>query len=151
VDLVWDTANIIEDIRKDYPEQRFTATAYLKNRLHVICFTPAPGGIRVISFRKANMREVKNMSSLPLTDDKGEVRELTTEDFKHIRPATEVLPKELLAVLPKRGRSPKSNLKKSTTIRLNAEVMDFFKAHGKGWQTKINDILQKYVDSHHAS
>jgi len=81
------------------------------------------------------------MSRLPLTDDKGEVRELTTEDFKHIRPATEVLAKELLAALPKRGRSPNSNPKKSTTIRLNAEVMDFFKAHGKGWQTKINDIL----------
>lgn len=27
-DIDWDTANIIEDIRKDFPEQRFTATAY---------------------------------------------------------------------------------------------------------------------------
>jgi len=30
--LDWDTANIIEDIRKDYPEKRFVATAYLNNR-----------------------------------------------------------------------------------------------------------------------
>jgi len=58
-DIDWDTAHIIGDIRKDYPEQRFTATAYLKNRLHIICFTPVAGGIRVISFRKANKREVK--------------------------------------------------------------------------------------------
>ena len=90
------------------------------------------------------------MSRLPLTDDKGEVRELTTEDFKHMRPANKVLPKELLAVLTKRGHPPESNPEKSTTIRLNAEVLNFFKARGKGWQTEINDILQKYVNSHHA-
>ena len=58
-DLDWDTANIIEDIRKDYPERRFVAAAYLHERLHILCFTPVPGGIRVISFRKANPREAK--------------------------------------------------------------------------------------------
>lgn len=88
------------------------------------------------------------MSKQPLTDKDGEVRELTSEDFKHMRPASEVLPKETLSVLPRRGRPPKAAPKKSTTIRLNAEVVDFFKSQGKGWQTEINDILQEYVDSH---
>ena len=59
IDLEWDTAQIIEDSRKDYPEQRFVAMAFLYERLHVLCFTPIEGGIRVISFRKANSREVK--------------------------------------------------------------------------------------------
>ena len=60
--------------------------------------------------------------------------------------------KEMQKGIQKTGGRPKlANPKKSTTIRLNAEVLDFFKAHGKGWQTKINDILQKYVDSHHAA
>ena len=58
-ELDWETAQIIEDMRYDYPEQRFVAIAYLQERLHVICFTPITGGIRVISFRKANPREVK--------------------------------------------------------------------------------------------
>ncbi len=53
-----------------------------------------------------------------------------------------------LATLVKRGRPPKSIPKKSTTIRLDAEVLEYFKAQGKGWQTKINDILHGYVDSH---
>ncbi|HIJ40590.1 MAG TPA: hypothetical protein HPP90_05870 [Deltaproteobacteria bacterium] len=35
----------------------------------------------------------------------------------------------------------------STTIRLNAEVFEFFKARGKGRQTKINEVLQDYVDA----
>lgn len=54
-----------------------------------------------------------------------------------------------LLTLAKRGRPLKLNPKKSTTIRLNTEVLDFFKASGKGWQTEINDILQKYVNTHH--
>ena len=59
MELDWETAQIIEDTRYGYPEQRFVAIAYLQKRLHVICFTPITGGIRVISFRKANPREVK--------------------------------------------------------------------------------------------
>ncbi|MGM0426764.1 MAG: BrnA antitoxin family protein [Thermodesulfobacteriota bacterium] len=47
----------------------------------------------------------------------------------------------------KGGRPRSTNPKKSTTIRLNAEVLEYFKAQGKGWQTKINDVLQEYVDS----
>lgn len=38
--------------------------------------------------------------------------------------------------------------KRQLTIRLNGEIIDFFKAHGKGWQSEINNILQKYVNSH---
>jgi hypothetical protein len=32
---------------------------YLEERLHVLCFTPIRSGVRVISFRKANLREMK--------------------------------------------------------------------------------------------
>ena len=87
------------------------------------------------------------MNSKPLIDDNGEVRELTSADFKKMRPVAEVLPENTLSVLPKRGRPAKSNPKKHLTIRLNCEIVDFFKAHGKGWQTEINDILQKHVNS----
>ena len=91
------------------------------------------------------------MNRQPLIGDNGEIRELTSKDFKHMRPASKVLPKELLSVLPRKGRPPKSNPKKSTTIRLDAEVLEFFKSQGKGWQTKVNDILHKYVDTHRAA
>ena len=58
-ELDWANAVYAEDIRFGYPERRFIALAYLGTRLHVVCFTPVRGGIRVISFRKANSREVK--------------------------------------------------------------------------------------------
>jgi len=47
------------DDRKPYPEPRYLAVGFLEQRLHVLCFTPIDGGIRVISFRKANPREIK--------------------------------------------------------------------------------------------
>lgn len=56
----FDTAIVKLDVRKPYPEVRYVAVGLLDARLHVLCFTPIDGGIRVISFRKANSREVKN-------------------------------------------------------------------------------------------
>ena len=91
------------------------------------------------------------MKRKPLINENGEVRELTKEDMKLFKSTSEVLPKDLLKVLPKRGRPAKSRPKKSTTIRLDSDVMDFFKGHGKGWQTEINKILLEYVKSHRAA
>ena len=51
------SALIAQDTRKPYPEARFNALGYVGNRLHFLCFTPVAGGIRIISFRKANARE----------------------------------------------------------------------------------------------
>ena len=57
-DFDWQSASIAVDSRNHYPEQRLVAFGYLVERLHVLCFTPIAGGIRVISLRRANKREV---------------------------------------------------------------------------------------------
>jgi uncharacterized DUF497 family protein len=60
---------IIEvDDRKVYPEVRYVAAGFLDQRLHVLCFTSIDGGIRVISFRKANSREIKAYEQAQRTD-----------------------------------------------------------------------------------
>jgi hypothetical protein len=53
------SALVTEDGRGEYPERRYVAVGYLGERLHVMCFTPVAGGIRVISLRKANKREIR--------------------------------------------------------------------------------------------
>lgn len=58
-EFAWETAQTHEDCRFPYPERRFISLGLIGERLFVVCFTPIPGGIRVISFRKANAREVK--------------------------------------------------------------------------------------------
>lgn len=40
-------------------ELRYLALGFLADRLHVLCFKRVDEGIRVISFRKANAREVR--------------------------------------------------------------------------------------------
>jgi len=58
-DFDFDGAIIKQDTRKTYPEVRYVALGFLDAKLHVLCFTPIDSGIRVISFRRANQREVK--------------------------------------------------------------------------------------------
>jgi uncharacterized protein (DUF4415 family) len=46
----------------------------------------------------------------------------------------------------KRGRGPqKSPTKVITTVRLDADVISYFKSQGRGYQTRINDELRKVV------
>ena len=53
------TAKIVEDRRKDYGERRYLALGKLGRRVHMLVFSETATGIRIISFRKANRREVK--------------------------------------------------------------------------------------------
>ncbi len=43
------------------------------------------------------------------------------------------------------GRPPKENPKQATTIRFDADILEAFKAGGKGWQTRINDALRDWL------
>ncbi len=60
IDFDWSGALYMQDNRNFYPESRFIAMGYLDDRLHVVCFTPIKEGVRIISFRKANLREIKH-------------------------------------------------------------------------------------------
>ncbi len=55
----FDTAVIWIDARNEYPEVRISALGVLAGRVYALVFTETSNGIRVISFRKANKREVK--------------------------------------------------------------------------------------------
>lgn len=53
------TAFIWQDDRHDYGEIRFAALGMVEGRLHALVYVETAKGIRVISFRKANDREVQ--------------------------------------------------------------------------------------------
>ncbi len=47
----------------------------------------------------------------------------------------------------RRTRGPQTSPKKvSTTIRLDADVIDHFKRGGAGWQPRINDVLRRHME-----
>lgn len=59
-----------------------------------------------------------------------------------MRPAEEVVPDIVQAF--RRGRPPKaeSEKKQLVSLRLDADVLDAYRALGKGWQTEINETLR---------
>lgn len=38
--------------------------------------------------------------------------------------------------------------KKAVTIRLDADVLEWFKGQGAGYQTRINQLLRQYMQAH---
>ncbi|HKX42703.1 MAG TPA: BrnA antitoxin family protein [Burkholderiaceae bacterium] len=54
---------------------------------------------------------------------------------------------QLKAMVPLRriGRPPSDNPKQLVSIRYSAEVIEFFKRGGEGWQTRMDGVLRDYV------
>ena len=93
-------------------------------------------------------------SRLPVIDDDGEVGDLSEVDPHLFRPAAEVLPPDLYAALLemnrqsklRRGRGPqKAPVKRPTTIRFDADVLEGLRATGPGWQTRVNDAMREWL------
>lgn len=88
-----------------------------------------------------------------LIDEYGEVRELTHADFAKFRPLAEVMPSDFVDMVlshtarRKRGKQ-KAPTKRLTTIRFDADIIEHFKAQGKGWQTAMNNALREYIATH---
>lgn len=100
---------------------------------------------------------MKFSSKRPLTDaEEAEIQkmiasdpdnpELTDEQIREIRPFREVFP-DLAAAIEKKlaGRPKSDNPKRAISIRLDAEVIERFKATGDGWQSRMNEALRKAV------
>jgi uncharacterized protein (DUF4415 family) len=47
----------------------------------------------------------------------------------------------------KKATTARPPVKKQLTIRLDADVLDWLKAHGRGYQTRINRILRVVMES----
>jgi uncharacterized protein (DUF4415 family) len=80
----------------------------------------------------------------PIIDD--ENPEWTEEDFARARPIFEIPELADLAALVRKGGRPllPSEVKKRrVTIMLDPDVIEHFKAGGKGWQTRVNAALRK--------
>lgn len=61
--LEWDALVSEQDTRKNYGEARMIGYAPIGSRLFCVVFVDRDGARRVISLRKANLREVKRYDS----------------------------------------------------------------------------------------
>lgn len=68
-----------------------------------------------------------------------DTHELTDAEMAELRPLSE------MRRAP--GRPKAEATKERVTIRLSPEVTAFFRATGKGWQTRLDEVLKAYVDA----
>jgi len=74
--------------------------------------------------------------------------ELTEEELKQARPFKEMFPElaaKMEAGIAKRGRPKKEKTKTIITVRLDPEVVDRYRAKGKGWQSQMNQDLRQAI------
>lgn len=73
-----------------------------------------------------------------VSNDADDAPELTDAFFEQ---ADEYIGEELV----RRGRPSGSN-KVSTTIRFDADVLTALKASGRGWQTRVNNVVREWIE-----
>jgi uncharacterized protein (DUF4415 family) len=81
----------------------------------------------------------------PLIDDIDNP-EWTEQDFARAKPGYE-LPPHLLAAFPKTRGRPAGSSKALISLRLDIDVIEYFRGTGAGWQSRINAVLRNAVQS----
>lgn len=59
----------------------------------------------------------------------------------------EPTPEQFARAIVREGLKPVAR-KQQLTLRLDADVLEWFRAQGRGYQTKINALLRAYMDAH---
>jgi uncharacterized protein (DUF4415 family) len=65
--------------------------------------------------------------------------------------AQPLTPTQLKAMVPLktlRGRPKSEKTKQLVSIRYSREVVEYFKSTGDGWQSRMDEVLLKYVAQH---
>jgi uncharacterized protein (DUF4415 family) len=65
--------------------------------------------------------------------------------------AQPLTPTQLKAMVPLkalRGRPKSEKTKQLVSVRYSREVVEYFKSTGDGWQSRMDDVLLKYVARH---
>jgi uncharacterized protein (DUF4415 family) len=155
--FVWEDAVVQVDDR-DYGEIRYIAFGPIGSRLHCVWFKIREEKIRIIGLKKGQRERGKDMArklTLSTKAEDGEINrgiardpgmpEWTEQNFAVARRAKDVLPPALYDALVKerRGRGPqKTPIKKPVTIRVDPDVLKSYKSTGKGWQSRMNEVLR---------
>ncbi len=79
---------------------------------------------------------------------------MTDKELKNAKPvnAKDILPPEFFEAIAEireikqRGRPPQEHHKQRITLRLDDNIVTTLRSTGKGWQTRLNDFLNKAIE-----
>jgi uncharacterized protein (DUF4415 family) len=85
----------------------------------------------------------KNISSKSRTDFDRLAR--MADDDIDMSDIPEILPEKFAKAIVRKGLKPAPR-KSQVTLRIDADVLQWFKDSGKGYQTRINSLLRIYME-----
>jgi len=88
----------------------------------------------------------KTNTSRKSETDLKRLREMKDEDID-FSDIPEVPPEMFARGIIRRGLKPVVR-KKQLTLRMDSDVIEWFKKQGRGYQTKINSLLRAYMEEH---
>ncbi len=100
--------------------------------------------------RQANIRKPNMKSETTLNrsgTDLAKLDAMQDEDID-LSDLPEVTPEMFARAIVKRGLQPRT--KTQLTLRVDSDVLDWFKEQGAGYQTRINALLRAYMEEHKA-
>lgn len=71
---------------------------------------------------------------------------MTDEDID-LSDCPEITPEMFAKAVVRRGL-PTAKAKTQVTLRIDSDVLDWFKSQGRGYQTHINQLLRAYMEAH---
>lgn len=88
----------------------------------------------------------KNSSSPQSQTDWARVDAMTDEDID-LSDAPEMTPEMFARAIVRRGLKPVTR-KAQITLRIDFEVLEWFRAKGSGYQSQMNSVLRAYKEAH---
>jgi uncharacterized protein (DUF4415 family) len=70
-----------------------------------------------------------------------------SDDEIDLSDCPEITPEQFSRAVVQKGL-PVTKNKVQVTLRIDSEVLDWFKTQGRGYQTKINMLLKAYMQAH---
>ncbi|NJK65543.1 MAG: BrnA antitoxin family protein [Microcoleus sp. SU_5_3] len=70
-----------------------------------------------------------------------------TDDDIDLTDCPEITPEQFAKAIVRRGL-PAAKNKAQVTLRVDSDVLEWFKSQGRGYQTQINTLLRAYMEAH---
>jgi uncharacterized protein (DUF4415 family) len=153
MEIVWDEPKRERNLRESARSIDGWSSSSFPRLARKPSLLSACGGPDAAKGGSMSMSDRKRPASLEISDEEeAEIQaeiaadpenpEWTDEDFARARPFPEVFPELMESINRSRGRPKLDAPKKLVTLRLDQDVIEKFRATGRGWQSRINEVLK---------
>ncbi len=125
-------------------EIREIAVGYLNGTYMAVVFTMRDEVIRIITVRRQDAMSEKHMTRMSLD----EIRKTKSQtDWDRVKAAPDHEGEQEIDVDWSKASLVEPEPKKLISLRIDADIVEFFRSQGKGYQTRMNAVLRAYKEA----